>query len=338
MLRKKRLTAITAVYWFLLVYIIAALVWWFVSLHHQNRQMTTYRTSRLQSTIDSSFSPQLFNAEKAKILRDEQRKKAQYNGEGIIFLVFILLGALFVYRAVRRQISLTQQQQNFMMAITHELKTPLAVAKLNIETLLRRRLDEEKQHKLLDRTLNETDRLNLLINNILVASQFEGHGYNAAKEELNLSVLVDGCIRDFRQRFPGRTIDAQVQNNIMLRGDALLLQLLVNNLVENALKYSPVPQPITCRLQCNAEQCSFAVYDQGPGIADAEKEKIFNKFYRIGSEITRNNKGTGLGLYLSKKIAKEHGGDIIVTDNLPSGSIFTVHLKAYPAPPTQAGA
>jgi two-component system, OmpR family, sensor histidine kinase CiaH len=332
MLRKKRLTAITAVYWFLLVYIIAALVWWFVSLHNQNRRMAGFRISRLEATIDSNFSPLLYKAELAKIKRDQERKNAQYNGEGLIFFFFILLGALFVYRAVRRQISLTQQQQNFMMAITHELKTPLAVAKLNIETMIRRRLDEEKQQKLLDSTLRETDRLNILINNILVASQFEGQGYQASKEELDLSALVTGCIRDFRQRFPGRVIEEDVSDGIMIRGDALLLQLLVNNLVENAIKYAPPKTPVTCRLSCNGAQCTLAVADQGPGIAEEEKSKVFNKFYRIGNENTRNSKGTGLGLYLSKKIAKEHGGDIAVTDNIPSGSIFTVKLKAYPAP------
>jgi len=110
----------------------------------------------------------------------------------------------------------------------------------------------------------------------------------------------------------------------VILGDALLLQLLVNNLIENALKYSPKEGVITVTLERKGRSVSLAVADQGQGIPDDEKKKIFDKFYRTGQEATRRTKGTGLGLYLCRKIAEDHDATLKVADNSPVGSIFTV--------------
>src|SRR5580765_7492926 len=134
---------------------------------------------------------------------------------------------------------MTQQQQNFMMAITHELKTPIAVAKLNLETLQKHKLEENKQQKLIQATLQEANRLNTLTNNILISSQLEGGGYELAKEELDFSLLAATCMLDFHNRFPGRKSETAIEEDTDIKGDALLLQILVNNLLENAVKYSP---------------------------------------------------------------------------------------------------
>ena len=139
--RKQRLAFITLVYWFLLIYIIAALVWWFISLEQQNNLMYSYRVTELNKD-DPSYSQKV-----ALLQTERQRKTAQYVGEGSTFLLLILLGAVFVYRATRKQIRLSQQQQDIMMAVTHELKTPIAVTRLNLETLQKRKLDEQQQEK-----------------------------------------------------------------------------------------------------------------------------------------------------------------------------------------------
>ena len=97
----------------------------------------------------------------------------KFFGEGGTFLGIILLGAFFVYRSIWKQMKLTQQQQNFMMAVTHELKSPIAAAKLNLETIRKHKLDPEKQQKLVENTIKETNRLDQLCNNILLASQLE---------------------------------------------------------------------------------------------------------------------------------------------------------------------
>lgn len=315
---KRRLVIASSVYWFLLLYIIAALVWWFITLENQNRQMASYKLSELKMD-DPSYQNSY-----EKIMGEKKRKTAQYIGEGVTFLALTLFAALFVYRAARRQFRLQFQQENFMMAVTHELKTPIAIAKLNLETLQKHSLDENKRQKLLLTTLQETNRLNTLANNILVSSQLEGIRNPASKEELDFSELVKSSVQEFVARFPDTKWKTAIDPEIDMVGDALLLQILVNNLLENALKYSPKGSTIQCNLHKTNQAITLQVIDEGPGIPDGEKKKVFEKFYRIGNEATRTAKGTGLGLYLCKKIAIDHHATIRVTDNYPTGCIFTV--------------
>jgi K+-sensing histidine kinase KdpD len=320
-LKKKGIAVATTVYWFLLVYIIAALVWWFIALQQQNRQMTLHRQLELKADDPAYLQ------KSGAITNEESRKNAQYIGEGVTFLLVILVGAVFVYRAVRRQLKLSQQQQNFMMAVTHELKTPIAVAKLNLETLQKHKLGEDKQQKLIKATLQEAERLNNLANNILISSQLEGGAYKVTKETLDLSSLVNNYISDFRHRFPDRKFNAAVMNDIKISGDTILLQILINNLIENAMKYSPADAPINIALSKKGDMVKLSITDEGPGIPEGEKKKIFDRFYRIGNEQVRKTRGTGLGLYLCKKIAIDHHATIQVTNNDPSGSIFTVQFR-----------
>jgi two-component system sensor histidine kinase CiaH len=315
---KKRLAVASIAYWLLLVYIVVALVWWFIALQRQNHQMANYKISELKMD-DPSFQA------KYQSITDEKRRKDFRNiGEGSIFLVVILIASIFVYQAVRRQIRLQHQQENFMMAITHELKTPIAIAKLNLETLLKYTLPEEKKQKMLQATLQETNRLNTLASNILVSSQLEGGRYRIAKEELDFSDLVKTAVNDFKNRFPDQQWLCEIEPELDLDGDSLLLQILVNNLIENAIKYSPKDGLITCKLFQKNKTIQFNVMDEGPGIPDDEKKRVFEKFYRIGNETTRTTKGTGLGLYLCKKIVEDHHGHIRVTDNLNRGCNFMV--------------
>jgi two-component system, OmpR family, sensor histidine kinase CiaH len=319
--KKKRLAVATIVYWFLLLYIIAALVWWFIALQQQNHQMALYKLVELKAG-DPAY------LEKAqRITNEESIKNGQYIGEGSLFLFFILVGAVFIYRAVRKQLKMTQQQQNFMMAITHELKTPIAVAKLNLETLLKHKLEESKQQKLIGATLEEANRLNTLTNNILISSQLEAGGYELAREDLDFSSLAANCVQDFCRRFPERKMESSIGEDVDLSGDALLLQILVNNLLENAVKYSPKETVTWLSLSKSSNGAVLKITDEGPGIPDAEKKKVFDRFYRIGNEQVRKTKGTGLGLYLCKKIAADHNADISVTNNYPAGSIFTVDFR-----------
>jgi two-component system sensor histidine kinase CiaH len=318
---KKKFLLITIVYWVLLLYMIAALVWWFVALNHQNNDMASLRLAELNKD-----DPAYFNKVE-KINDAQQRKITQYIGEGTTFLALILIGAVFVYRAARKQIKLSVQQQNFMMAVTHELKTPIAITQLNLETLQKRKLDEEKQQKLIANTLQEANRLNGLCNNILLAAQLDGGAYNSTKHEINFTDLIEGCIDNCVSRFPQRTFTIAIHEGIYIIGEELLLQMLVNNLLENAIKYSPKTAPINIALIQQNKQAILNVTDEGFGIANEEKKKIFEKFYRAGNENTRAAKGTGLGLYLCKKIVEDHNGYISVTDNLPQGSIFTATFK-----------
>jgi signal transduction histidine kinase len=319
---KKKLRLTTIVYWVLLSYIIAALVWWFFSLYTQNQAMYLLRREHLKTTMTAG-SPG-YDLQLEQIEKSRKRNVAKYIGEGGTFFILILIGAVFIYRSVRGQLRAQQQQQNFVMAITHELKTPIAVARLNLETMQRYRLDESKKEKLLQITLQETMRLDSLINNILISSQLDGHSYHMEKEDLNLSDLVLDVAQQFASRYTDRKMLQHITEDIDLHGDPLLLKLLVSNLLENANKYSPRDRPVQLVLQAVEGRVELLVKDEGPGISRDERKNIFKKFYRIGNEQTRKAKGTGLGLYLCKKIAEDHQGRIRVEDNQPQGSNFIV--------------
>ncbi len=318
--KRKRLLNITLLYWLLLLYIVAALVFWYLELEKQNQQMVSHRFSEL--VHDDPGYPEQVEA----LWNEKKRKSTQFIGEGVVFLAVIIVGAVFMYRAVRRQFVLQRQQENLMMAITHELKTPIAVAKLNLETLQRHQLDEQKRQKLIQMTLQETNRLSALAGNILVSAQLE-EGKPVAREDIDFSDLVKNSLNEFMNRHPDRIWNVALQEDTELRGDPLLLAILVNNLLENAVKYAPAGSVIGCSLEKTNGQVVLKISDAGAGIPPSEKGRIFRKFYRLGSEQTRTTKGTGLGLYLCRKIAADHHAHIKVTDNTPHGSVFTVKFE-----------
>ena len=322
---RKRLRRATVLFWVLLLYIVAALVWWLISLERQNNLLYAFKRDEITNNSFDTTSVQFKNA-LAQISDEKRRDSAKHIWEGITFLLLILVGAAFIYRLVRRQFQVQQQQQNFMMAITHELKTPISVARLNLQTLQRHSLDEEKQKKLLQSSLQETMRLDTLINNILVLSQMDAGAYHSSKEELDFSDLVLDAIAQFKSRYPDRKLDAAIEPDIDLIGDPLLLTLLVSNLMENANKYSGRQKAVSVKLNKEDTMIKLQVVDEGCGIAEEEKKNIFQKFYRIGNEQTRTTQGTGLGLYLCKKIAAYHQADIHLTDNPPQGSNFTAQF------------
>jgi two-component system sensor histidine kinase CiaH len=320
--KTKRLRFIFLAYWFLLAYIVAALIWWFIALNTQNHQMAAYKMEQLRKD-DPSF---YFSA--SEIADTEKRKTAQYIGEGSIFLLLILTGAVFLFRAVRRQFKSSQQQQNFIMAITHELKTPIAVTKLNLETLQKRKLEEPQQQRLIQNTLQEANRLNTLCNNMLLASQIEAGGYRISTEHVDLSDLINSCVNDFSTRFPQRNFHTDIQDNLFVNGDKLLLEMAVNNLIDNALKYSPKESAVGVLLGMDNGKILLSIKDEGKGIPNSEKKKVFDKFYRVAN---MGAKGTGLGLYLTKKITQQHKADLFVKDNTPAGSNFVILFKPLSA-------
>jgi two-component system, OmpR family, sensor histidine kinase CiaH len=321
---KKKLQWATIVYWVLLVYIIAALLWWALSLLHQNEDIYQLKKNHL-ATILPANTP-AYQQQLREIEDERQRNISKYIGEGATFLILIIIGAAYIYRSVRRQFRLQRQQQNFVMAVTHELKTPISVSRLNLETLLKYNLDEEKKSKLLHMTLQETLRLDTLINNILISSQLDGNSYKVSKEDLNLSDLAKDMVHQFTNRYPDRKLHAGIQDEVEFTGDPLLLKLLVSNLLENANKYSPRDKPIEIKLTQQDGGVNLEINDEGQGIPDEEKKNVFEKFYRLGSEQTRKTQGTGLGLYLCKKIAADHNGIIQLKNNHPQGSKFIVQF------------
>ncbi|MCX6203362.1 MAG: HAMP domain-containing sensor histidine kinase [Bacteroidetes bacterium] len=317
-LKINKLKLVSIIYWLFLTYMIAAFIWWYVSLQKQNNEIAAIKFQTIQLSDPAIVA-------KTNTIQDFQlRKTKQFIGEGITFLLLFLLGAIYVYRSLLKQLRYADQQQNFMMAVTHELKTPIAISHLNLETLLKRDLDTTQQLKLLEATLNETKRLDSLSTNILLTSQLDMGQYEANKQEIDLSQIVRQSIKSFQERYPLRKCNTMVQDAVYIQGEPLLIQLLINNLLDNANKYAPISEAIHLNLQSNHNTIQLIVKDNGMGIPVDERAKIFEKFYRVGSENTRATKGTGLGLYLCKKITDFHSANIQLSSNQPIGSIFTV--------------
>jgi signal transduction histidine kinase len=318
------LRLINYVYWLLLIYLVAALGWWYIELDHQNDQMLAFQQEQIARGNAGTITLE-------KVIDEHDRNAKQFIGEGLTFLIFTILGAIFVYGAVRRQIRYHLQQKNFMLAVTHELKTPIAVTKLNLETLQRHQLPQEKQDKLITDALNEAERLDMLCNNILLSSQMDAGGYQSTKMEFDCSRALTASVASFSKRYPDRTIQSDIPSGIGFFGEELVLRLVFNNLIENAIKYTPANAPIVVSLKDQSHALLIQVADQGPGIPDPLKLKVFEKFYRLEDERIRKTKGTGLGLYLSSRIVQNHKGRLSVEDNQPNGCIFNIVLPKQSA-------
>jgi signal transduction histidine kinase len=315
----------SSVYLLLLAYIITALVFWEIALQRQSGRIFYQEVMTLRSQLDSAANPALFSARYTALKRNRDVRTFQYAGEGSTFLVVIIIGALVVYNSLRRNMKLSRQQNNFMLSVTHELKSPIAAVKLNLQTLEKRKLEETQKLNLIDRCVREADRLNDLCNNILVASQLDGGAFKRANELVNLSELAEEAVVEYGNRYPFRLTE-EIDAGVRVKGDKVMLQMVLNNLLENAIKYSPSERQVLLELKREVGRALLRVVDEGPGISEGEKKKVFNKFYRVGSEESRRSKGTGLGLYLVRKIVLQHKGAVAIKDNSPIGSIFEVML------------
>lgn len=323
---------LTFLYSLLLVYIIAALVFWGISLNKQSAVIVNNEIDALHSHIDSLERPQDYQKAYLAIEERGNNRKRQYLYEGATFLVIILIGAGVVYSSIRSNHKLTRQQNNFILSVTHELKSPIAAIKLNLQTMGRRKLDPETQSLLIERSVKESDRLDDLCNNLLLASQMESRHFKPTFETVDLSEVVSQCLAEHQQRRSGHSFTNDLQTGCLTQGDPLLWKLAINNLIENAIKYSPSSSNISIQLAKQDDEIVLSIADEGEGIADDEKSKIFRKFYRIGNENSRKTKGTGLGLFLTAKIIEQYKGSISIRDNSPKGSIFEITVTAAPSP------
>lgn len=248
-------------------------------------------------------------------------------GEGMVFIAVFVIGAYSLHKTINKERRLQEQKKNFLLSVTHELKSPLASIKLYMETIQKRKLNHEQIMDFTTKCLLDVDRLNDMVENMLLASKIENSSYSFPKERFNISVLVDNVVNRLqinRCDFTQQMINAEIEPKLEVTGDKFALTSVVTNLIENAIKYSQPCSEVNVRLFRKDGQVYLMVADHGIGIADEEKSRIFDRFYRVGSEDTRNTKGTGLGLYIVKQVLDKHQARISVKDNQPAGSVFEV--------------
>ncbi len=311
-------------FYLLVIYLLLQFGWWSFLLIKQNNEIYNYRKELLQLQ-NGGF----LRSEDHKELQEYlHRKWLMIAGEGLVFGTLLIVGIYLTRQSFKREFILSNQQRNFLLAITHEFKSPLAAIKLGLQTLGKHPLDESQRNQLLERALQETNRINELIENALAAARYEDESLQLRNELVNFSELVRQAIENKKSLITRSVqIVSQIEPDIFVQGDSLALQSTVSNLLDNAEKYSPDRGRINVCLSARGKQVTLSVADQGPGISSQEKTRIFRKFYRSGNEELRGVKGTGLGLYIVKKVVELHGGKVTVSDNVPQGAVFEIILK-----------
>jgi signal transduction histidine kinase len=262
-----------------------------------------------------------------QLVNVQHKKLGMILSEGSMFVIVLSFGAYYMHRSINRERTLQEQKKNFLLSVTHELKSPLASIKLLLQTIQKRDLTKAQIQDFIEKSLLDIERLDDMVENMLLAAKIENSSYSFPKANFSLSVLVDSIVNRLQiTKCDGsqKIINAEIEPKIEFTGDKFALTSVVTNLIENAIKYSGPCEPVDVKLFQKEGKIHLHVADHGIGISDAEKSRIFERFYRVGSEDTRNTKGTGLGLYIVKQVLDKHEASIRVKDNRPVGSIFEV--------------
>jgi signal transduction histidine kinase len=298
-----------------MAYMVAAFSWWAILLSHKNKAIYDLKIE-LQEVTDT--------LQRESITREYETSKKMILGEGLVFAISILISFILINKAFWNEINTNKKLSNFLLSVTHELKTPIATLNLINRTLATKKVEEIKKTELLETAYEESLRLESLINNILTAAQIENQ-YHFNFEPTEINAIFEKRIARFRKIFGGRTINFSTDSDeIYLDADRESIIKLVDNLIDNAIKYSNTNESVNIKTTANSDVVEFVFEDNGIGIADIEKNKILDKFYRIGNEDTRENKGTGLGLFIVKEICDAHNARLKILNNKPKGSIFKI--------------
>lgn len=263
-----------------------------------------------------------------------QRRIIMVAMEGTAFAVVTTLGAWLIYRSLRREEQLRRDEANFLAAITHELKSPIASIRLHAETLELRAADPERVKLYSSRMQADIDRLNRLVEDLLAAGRAQAGMLDVRPVPMDLSKELDQCIASMRGLLEERgfLLFTQIAPGIEISGDPGAIRTVIENLVDNAMKYSEPPSTISVALTATGGRALLEVRDEGVGLDPGEAARVFERFYRAGDERVRTTKGTGLGLYLVKEIATAHGGAVTVESRgRGQGSVFRVTIPALSA-------
>lgn len=247
--------------------------------------------------------------------------------EGLVMLAVILAGVYVIFLYWNRQNVLYQQQRGIISQVTHELKSPLASIQLHLETIRLRRLHPEKLDTFVDTMLADTERLHYLINNLLMAARLEQRRKPAERRLTDISALVAEHVERERAKLPqGGTITLTSEVGIKAEVDPEEMGMVLRNLFENAVLYSPESPDITVRLDRSGGLLRLSVHDQGRGLENKELKKVFSMFYRV-HPTGENVRGTGLGLYIVQSVIRGYGGTASVeSEGLGRGCTVTIIL------------
>ena len=313
-----------------MTYMLMAFIWWAILLFGKNEEVFSVRKENieLKRKLNGDL-PILLEKEMEELnsINDRyQRQRLMIYGEAAVFCLTLIIGIWLIYRAHNKEIQAANQQKNFLLSITHELKSPITSIKLALETFINRNLNEQQVKSLSKGALTESNRLDLLVNDLLLSAKMED-GFKPEFESFELSEQLKGTIENFKKSHSDVELTANFEGKTMVSADAQGMNIILSNLMENAIKYNfSERKKIKINLSQKGKWAHLEVADNGTGIDPSERKEIFKKFYRLGEEHTRKTKGTGLGLYIINEIVKSHGGSIEIKSNQPKGTRFLIAL------------
>jgi len=292
-----------------ILWIALLVVWvrWYLEKHAQLRQM----------------------AQQLRAQADVERFAWWPLAEGAILLALILAGATFIFVYWNKQHRLNQMQRAFVSNVTHELKSPVASIQLALETMAMRNLPEEKKREFLEMMLSDTERLTVLIDQILGAARIEKKRSKYRLEPVSMRRFVEEILEEDRHLFEkdGHTILLEKGADARVAIDRPAMHVVIANLIENAAHYSPPGSVIRLKLQRDLRSCRLDVVDSGDGIPRKDLKNVFKIFWRGMEQSQFRGRGTGLGLYIVHNIVRDHRGKIWANSpGIGRGSTFTVRL------------
>ncbi len=248
---------------------------------------------------------------------------------GTAFIVILVVGVVQYLVLSVQAINLSRRQSNFIDSVTHELKSPIASMKLYLQTLHRREVSHEQQTTFYDFMLEDLDRLDRLINQMLDAGRLESERRDGEAEDVALAELLKGCANAvcLSYRVPPSIVRWEMQPCVV-RASRIDLELIFRNLLDNAVKYAGSEPQVEVTLRPDTDgRAIVRIADNGKGIPPNLRRKIFGRFVRLGLELEREKPGTGLGLYIVRTLVKRLRGRVRVRDGVEDcGTVFEVQL------------
>jgi len=294
------------------------LAWWMVFFARQG----SFLIERMEKEGIQLSEQQ---AASLKGFANESTRMFLYEGA---FLGLIGIGGLWlILRSMRREVLLHRQQRDFLSAVTHELRSPIAAARLQVESLQLGRVPEAKVELYLSRTLEDLDRLGRSVNQLLEAARSHSGRVELSPEALDLGAFIEKSTQKFREAEGARArIECQLQPGVLVRADTDALETIHSNLISNGLKYGGDPPQLTVRVREEGSFGVLEVQDSGSGIQSEEANHIFDPFVRGQGDLVQRRPGIGLGLYLVAELSASMGAQIS-GHNVADGNGFVVSIK-----------
>jgi signal transduction histidine kinase len=249
--------------------------------------------------------------------------------EGSFLMLIILAGVYVIFVYWNKQARLNRLQSNFVSSVSHELKSPLASIQLYLETMKYQKVSSRDAGDFVETMLTDTARLSGLIDNILESSKADPKAMRLQFQPVEIGEFLKEVVEAYKRQFEERNCRLQLDLDGagVLKVDKRALRMVFNNLIGNALRYSPAGAPLTIEVRNRKKYCDIHFIDQGIGIEKKDQKKVFKKFYRAQNVDTQNIEGAGLGLFISREILKNHKGRLTVeSGGRGKGTRFTVSL------------